>query len=341
MSSGAKKIRIACVGDTSDCTIENPFLPENISEMIKRCDALIWNCEAPIVEDEKHRAFSLKKVALDSFAAIFGRKQPTVLSSEKIAEIMNLTENNIATLAANHAIDAGTGQIEITRKILKKHGHHSLGAGIDKKEALLPLEISVNNVKIAIVNYNYIGWNAPMVGYADVYGAGKIRAGAAPLNFTEAEEKIRTLRENNDLVIACLHLGRCCEENLPERDMKIVKSFLDWGTNLVLVHHSHTMGGVLAQDQGKIAVLGLGDFIFNCSPCPDYNTFYFCMIEWDSESGFTLKGCPVIRNDGIPVIADIQRSKEISHRVRAMSEIAECMDFRVDNEGKWRVNGRK
>jgi len=341
MAAQNREIVIACVGDTSDCAIAEPGVPVAIREILDKADLLIWNCESPIHTPGEKIPFYLRKWAIDSFASIFGSKQPRVVSTPRIAKIMQMAETNVATLAANHILDAGAGNIPRTRQYLEEAGQLSIGAGRNRKEALDPLSMEIKGNRIGIVNYNRVGWNGPVVGYMDVYGAGRCRAGAAPYSREEAREKMQRLRKENDLVIACLHVGRCGEEPLKQRYHAMVDRFFEWGANLVIVHHSHTMGGVKALADGRLAILGMGDFMFNCSPYPDYTTFYFVTIHWRENRGFSVQGYPIMREKGIPRMANPSEAREVSTHVKDLSRLEDGWRFEIDPQGRWSLFRKK
>jgi len=328
-------LKIAFVGDTSDSGVGNISLDPEIGDVLRDADVMVWNCEAPILPEKMRPPFSIRKSALDLVALIFGNKQPRVVSTPRIAEIMRIAKINIASLAANHTLDAGGGNIEQTIRILKKAGHLVLGAGKNIFQALKPLETMEKGVRIGMVNYNLVGWNAPLLGYMDVYSAGRFWGGGAPYRESEAQEKVKRLKKRNDLVIASIHMGRCNEERLKNSYLEIAESFFDWGTDIVIVHHSHAMGGIQAREDGKLAILGLGDFIFNRSPYPEYITFYFITILWEKEKGFRVKGYPIIRENGVPKMADAPTGGEITQRLFELCKIEKNWELKADEHGRW------
>jgi poly-gamma-glutamate synthesis protein (capsule biosynthesis protein) len=88
------------------------------------------------------------------------------------------------------------------------------------------------------------------------------RAGAAPLEIGVVREDLATLRPRVDCAIVSLHFGMMYLEYPTPEDMKLARSVVAAGADVVLGHHPHVLQGIEQTPQGLIAY-SLGEFVFD------------------------------------------------------------------------------
>lgn len=233
---------------------------------------------------------------------------------------MAVCEHNVATLANNHILDAGVEGLRTTLKTLRANDILPVGAGINETEASAPLELEVRRLRLGIANYNLVGWETPL-GLLDVHGARKGKPGAARFDIRKSCNRIQALSEQVDYVIVALHMGRVGESSLRTRDVDIVRRVVDAGADLVVVHHSHMMSGLMLH-AGKPILLGLGELVFD----PELRDpslpgeFVLPLVDL-ADNGSHLRICPVsISRYGVPSVADTEISERTADRFVAMSK---------------------
>jgi poly-gamma-glutamate synthesis protein (capsule biosynthesis protein) len=180
--------------------------------------------------------------------------QPTVTNTENILDILAMSENNVACLANNHILDAGTKGIEFTLKSLKRKNFSFLGAGRNLDEASKPLVVNVKDKKIGLLNYNFIGWNK-FGFFFNVFGATIRRPGANFANRQKIVEDIMEISDKVDHIITIMHTGRELEELFSIKELEFLESLK---VDLINIHHAH-----IAQSISSNKIISCGDFIFN------------------------------------------------------------------------------
>ena len=84
------------------------------------------------------------------------KRGPNLYQSSKVIEVLKKLNVLGVTLANNHIYDYGEEGLIKTIKLLDKNNVKHCGAGRNIKEALKPIEITLNETKIKIYNF---GWN--------------------------------------------------------------------------------------------------------------------------------------------------------------------------------------
>lgn len=191
---------------------------------------------------------------------------------------------DVMSLANNHIVDAGYAAMLDTRARLHAAGIRTCGAGANVEEAHAPAVLRAKNVSIAYLAYSS---TFPMG-----YEARSNRPGLAPMrayncyrdpvpNIHEPglmpivttvpderdQERLRTdiarARAQSDLVIASFHWG---DYNRPYRltdhERRTARAAIDFGADLVVGHHHHSLRGIEWYDDKPI-FYGLGHFLFD------------------------------------------------------------------------------
>jgi poly-gamma-glutamate synthesis protein (capsule biosynthesis protein) len=179
------------------------------------------------------------------------------LPPEKVSIFQDIGIDGV-TLANNHALDFGTDALLDSCVALDSAGIGHTGAGANLDAAKQAVTYEVNGRKIAIVGASRV---FPQTDWA---------AGASHPGMLSAYdpavllEQIRTLRQNQDIVIAYIHWGIEREETPNDIQKNLARQLIDAGADLVIGAHPHVLQGI-EYYKGKPIIYSLGNFIFGSS----------------------------------------------------------------------------
>lgn len=156
-------------------------------------------------------------------------------------------------LSNNHIFDFGKLGVKDTINELKKHGINYTGYGKNNIDARKDLIITDGKIKIAVIavcehEYTYALDN---------------REGAREYDPYDTNDDIVEAKKNNDYVIVIYHGGKEeCRYPSP-RLLKLCRSMVKHGADVVLCQHSHCIGCYEKFQNGHI-LYGQGNFHFVC-----------------------------------------------------------------------------
>ena len=178
---------------------------------------------------------------------------PSLANNPICLPIIRKLKGNIFALANNHMMDAGTGGLIETIRLANDNNIVWFGAGNDLDEASRPLIIEIDNIKVGLL------------GISQAVGqiAGDKSAGIFGDYLEELLQKtITELKKTCDWIVLVYHGG---EEftfiPMPNRRKRLLK-YLDFGVDIIVAHHSHTVQAYESFD-GKRIFYSLGNFVFD------------------------------------------------------------------------------
>ncbi len=164
------------------------------------------------------------------------KKRGKLLAQSKVT-IDVLKELNVVgvCLANNHIMDYGEKALLETTEILKSHGIHYVGAGLNLSEALKPMIINHNNVEVIIQNF---GWELEETVYATA-----LHPGSAPRVEEVIFKNTQDLKKEypSGTFINIYHWGFELNTLPMPLDVKLAHLSIDQGIHLVIGHHSHNI----------------------------------------------------------------------------------------------------
>lgn len=237
---------IAC-GDIALCrSVGEKILEGNGDEIAKglreelcKADIFLANIECPLTDS--------KKPAWEYF--------PTLKGPRNGSKVLKKLGVDVASIANNHIADYGLRGFEDTISTLEEHEIKWCGAGKTPEEATRPLIIEKNNIRTAIL----------ALAQPEISAAKNGRWGAGILTDREAIETVKNLKKDNDIIIAYLHFGVEFFNYPTPHQVRLSRSLIDAGANLVIGHHPHVPQGYEYYNNGFIAY-SLGNFIFDMKP---------------------------------------------------------------------------
>jgi poly-gamma-glutamate synthesis protein (capsule biosynthesis protein) len=240
-------LAIACVGDTHGRNQLEEFGDVDplagVAHLFGLQDLFLFNHEGVLVD-----------ALPPSDACPYPSTEGLLVSLPSLADDFRLAPVTVATLANNHILDCGGNGLEETILALEDRGILTLGAGRNLQEACAPVEVTVNGVECAFLNYL-----AMSVGHAGI-----ATPGPADWNACDGAGQVAAFKAAGKFVVVALHLhlGRSWTEVTSSENLAAAEAALDAGADLVVGHGSHVPQGILLRN-GGVAFLSLGNFLFN------------------------------------------------------------------------------
>ena len=180
---------------------------------------------------------------------------PALRCPEKILDIMEQLEIDVALLANNHTGDFGPSEVLTTMKNIQNRGILTVGAGENSSAAAQPLFVEKNGVRLAILNIceNEFG------------GAKKDTAGTNTLDPLTNIEQIKAAKKQADVVLVTLHGGHEYDPYPSERMVQLFRAFADAGADAVWNCHTHCPEGFEVWNDVPI-IYSPGNFYFPARP---------------------------------------------------------------------------
>jgi poly-gamma-glutamate synthesis protein (capsule biosynthesis protein) len=179
------------------------------------------------------------------------------LPPEKVSIFQEIGIDGV-TLANNHALDFGTDALLDSCATLDSVGIPHTGAGANLDAARQAVTYEVNGRKIAIIGASRVFPQADWAAGANHPGM------LSAYDPTVLLEQIRTLKQNQDIVIAYIHWGIEREETPNDLQKNLARQLIDAGADLVIGAHPHVLQGI-EYYKGKPIIYSLGNFIFGSS----------------------------------------------------------------------------
>ena len=310
--SGAS-VRLVFVGDThghniaANPALEGRRLLAGVSEVLDGADVVVFNHEGTLIESSD----------VQEHCRTFER-QSTFATSPTFAELLALKSRAVAGLANNHAMDCGPEGLTQTQLAFAEVGVLTAGAGSDLSEACRPVEMRVDGVDIAFLSY--LHWNAPAE--LEHVAASEDAPGVATLDGCDSEATVRRLAPESVVVVSLhAHFGSSWTRDTAPEHLSAVRRLLEWGADVVVSHGPHLPQGVLA-DEGRLAFLSLGNFMFR----PDYrmppeaHQSLLALVELRNGRVAEARLYPVdVTAEGLPVLTRPPASSELLALISGLS----------------------
>lgn len=158
-----------------------------------------------------------------------------------------------AMLGNNHSMDYGPDALADTLKNVRKYGLLYTGAGMNLKNAALPIIIETNGIAIGILSFGYI--NPPEL------AAEVSKPGVAPIKTSLMTAEVKKLRPKVDFLIVSIHWGTEYVYYPNDSQTLTGHALIDAGADLVVGHHPHILQGIEKYKTGMI-FYSMGNFMF-------------------------------------------------------------------------------
>jgi poly-gamma-glutamate synthesis protein (capsule biosynthesis protein) len=216
---------------------------------------------------------------------------------------------DVVTLANNHVFDYGLDAFKDTLDILSRNDIQLTGAGMSIREASQPLVVTVNDIKIAIVNFSE---------GEDLTAAGK-KPGVMGWDLQTIEDAIKSLRTKVDFILVIAHCGI---EYIPFPPPYVAKAFEQLaraGADIVIGHHPHVPQGMQFYSHIPICY-SLGNFAFYQQTDLKYRKLgYLVNLKVKKKSLLSLELVPYeIHDSGLSILKE-QKRQAFWHKFKEIS----------------------
>ena len=247
------------------------ILSEEVVDIMKKSDLMIANSEFTV----STRGTPMKG------------KQYTFRANPSRLSIYDEMGIDMVTLANNHVYDYGKDAFLDMLSSFEEKGLPHIGAGRNLEEAMKPYYFIIGGYKFAFVNATRAEKYVLTPG-ATENSEGVFRC-YDPTNMINL---IKSLRPDNDYVVAIIHFGWEDHHELEQVQIDSSHMYIDAGADIVVGHHAHTLQGVEFYNHKPI-IYNLGDFIFSDNTD---DTFIFQMTLKDDKT-FDYKIIPGIHKN--------------------------------------------
>lgn len=273
-------------------------------------------------------------------------------AAPELVDDLAATGFTILSLANNHSLDYGQEALFDTMAGLDRVGIRHLGAGRALDEALAPVIVEKNGLKIGFLAFTSL--------LPTGAAASDRRPGLAPIHvhvayevnpYVEMEEPgnpprvktwadadelaafgaaIRDLRPRVDVLAVSAHWGYGAGELLAEYQRPLGHALIDAGADVILGNHVHAVHGVEVY-KGKPILYSPGNFIaqqpreglsdFAIRILDDMSTDgYMAWIELAKDGSAQVRLTPTVTNaEGLPVTAEGEDFERIAQRLARLS----------------------
>jgi hypothetical protein len=207
------------------------------------------------------------------------------------AEGLGRSGIGVWSLSNNHVMDAGPDGLAATVRSLEDGGMRHFGAGSDMAQAERDVTIDVRGRRVTFI------------GACDVprYFATSTAAGIAPLVASRVLPRVADARKRADIVVCVLHADLEFSEYPTPARVRLSRTLIEQGADLVIAHHPHVCQGIERYRAGLIAY-SLGNFVFPLSgnvyqqryPATAWGTALCIDVEWrGNEKSLAWRNEPV------------------------------------------------
>lgn len=190
----------------------------------------------------------------------------------------------VLSLANNHIRDFGTRGVHDTIDALNEKGFQHFGAGKTVEEAIAPVLVEKDGIRVAILGATR---------YANA--TSENGGGTAPDSIGLLKRQIKKLKRQGCFVVLYLHWGYEYVRIPSPRERNLAHRCIDAGADLIIGAHPHIYQGI-EMYRGKSIVYSLGNFIFHSSvyellspledKSPMRESFVFS-VEIDADMNYT------------------------------------------------------
>ncbi len=230
----------------------------------------------------------------------------------------------VVSLANNHSLDYGYQGLKDTLRYLKEGDIKTVGAGVNKEEAMKAVIIDKEGIKIGILGFSRV---VPDVGWwANSNRPGLV--GAYDGQLPGALKMIEELKAKVDILIVSVHWGKELQEYPRIEETLAAKKMIDMGADVIAGHHAHVLQGIEIY-KGRPIFYGLGNFVFGSKNALTANTM-IGQIEFDGSEIETIKIIPFNIVNSRPQSVDEKTRQE---KLQYLREISSAFNTIIDKDG--------
>lgn len=211
------------------------FSIDDLSDKVNISDYLLFNLEAPIINEDKMEPIS--------------KNGPNLcMHADSLSPLLKYNQKIIMSGANNHLGDFGEVGVQNTLKYFKDNEILKIGCGENISDASKPLFLK-DNVALVAIAENEFGM------------AHEDKAGANPLKIEKDLIQVMNLSREGYNVVIYFHGGNEYSPIPNPFIIRLFRSFIDAGAKAVIGNHTHCPQGYEVYNKGLI-FYSLGNFVF-------------------------------------------------------------------------------
>jgi len=311
-----KEISLLAVGDIClagrvDEKLEftNPF--EFIRNEIENADISVGNLECVVTDRSKSARIN------------------EMLRADPVS-INYLKSFTILSMANNHTLDCGIEGMDDTRDALNSNGILTLGSGANCQQAIRPLIIYRNPLRIAFINFIYSFAQDEIPLFSSLQRMRQHnRPGPARYFNKDFFNWIQKLKEKTDYIIALIHWDKERIDYPAPPQRVLAEKLIDNGVDVIFGHHPHVVQGIQKYRNGLI-FYSLGNLLFDPSimkHAPDTKFGLIVKLSLSSESITGYKLIPVRTDEDCLVRVSTPESIEAISFQKHIQEISAPLTY--------------
>lgn len=285
--------------------VDYPF--SRVAALLKSADGVFINLESQLTDQNGETESSRSNLI---FCA------PPIA-----ARVLKRAGISVVSTANNHAYDYSRRGLRETIENLQREQILLAGTSIDSVGQFPPAILERNNISIGFLAYTqFLNFPGNWEGRVAVYDS------------TRARKEIETLRPGVDLIIVSYHGGGEFAKKPDRKTRKELRSFIDFGADVVLGHHSHVPQGIEAY-LGKLIFHSLGNFVFHQAHEQWAQRSFgvaFCFSKESQKTSIaSIQLIPIRSHEQPGTHLPATEVRELAERLRRLSNIR--IEFRHDS----------
>ena len=226
---------------------------------------------------------------------------------------------NVICTANNHMFDMREAGLIASMDYWDAQPVFSMGAWRTEADMQRPLTIEKEGITIGFV---------PITEHTN----GLKLPAETPLRFIRSDEydlikqQVALARANSDFVVVSIHWGTENSNNTIDNQLELAQMFADWGVDLVLGHHSHTLQPMewRTGQSGKrmLVVYSLGNFI---SSMLDPQNMLGGILDLDIEKDVKTGETAITRARMIPIVTQYDTTGRQDVRIYPFADYTDAL----------------
>jgi poly-gamma-glutamate capsule biosynthesis protein CapA/YwtB (metallophosphatase superfamily) len=193
-----------------------------------------------------------------------GRRAPKAYAFRaplQAADLLLAAGFDLLSLANNHILDYGAGELEQTRLAFDQAGIHYVGAGTNEAQARSPVLLEVSGLRLAFLAYvevpkEYSGFDPK------VWAAGPETPGVAWVDEEKIREDLQRVEPLADYTVVLFHFGDEGVGVPNSRQIQLSRLAVDNGADLIVGSHPHVLQPA-EEYNSRWIYYSLGNFVFD------------------------------------------------------------------------------
>ncbi|MDD5013876.1 MAG: CapA family protein [Atribacterota bacterium] len=289
----------------------------------------------PLLNNKDILLGNLETTLFDDMLPIAPGRTTALKASQRMVEGIVNANFDIMCISNTHTTDYGPTGLLKTIEVLDRNKILHTGAGKNLDEALKPVIIEKNNLKIGFLSYEATVWSFFAGAEKGKPGAAKIIVNpllpsphVAKEDIVKMAENIRKVKSTIDVLVVSLHCGAELTTTLTPHQKSIAHSAVDAGADIIIGHHPHVIQGIELY-KGKVICYSLGNFVFDNEifKNPEDATIIFKANITPTKINVSL--IPVLNDKGNLKLLERTESK-YKEILRKITELSQELGTKID-----------